>query len=221
MTDKFLRPAQIIGVGIALGGSAAIVWARTTGLAPSSVFDQRTMSTIASWGLVILLLAWVSVAEQRPIASIGFKKPSLIGAAWGLGVAVALILVLNLLDFFFPGRLGGDDPGGLLSLPLWMRLALVITSAFSEEVMFRGYPMTRLKELTGWTWLAACLPYVVFVALHVPTFGVAAVLTVAISGAAFTALFLWRKDVWSNITAHFVLNLVALVIQPQLEALRH
>jgi membrane protease YdiL (CAAX protease family) len=218
MTDKFLRPAQAIGVAIALVGAALIVWARNIGLAPSPVLDQRLMSTVALWGLVLLLFAWTGAAEQRPIASIGFPRPSLGGAGWGLAVGVGLIVVLNLIDRFSPMPPQDQDPGGLLGLPLWMRVALVVTSAFTEEVIFRGYPITRLKELTGSTAIAAAVPFAAFVLLHAPTFGLAAETTVAISGAGLTALFLWRKDLWSNVIAHFAVNSAALVIQPLLEA---
>lgn len=220
MTDKFLRPAQAIGVLIALGGSAVIVFARQFGLEPSTVFDQRLMSTVAWWGLVILLFAWVATAEQQPVGSIGFPRLSPASIGWGFAAAVGLIVVLNGLEFFLPPSKVEGDPGGLLTLPLWMRLVLVLSSAVSEEVIFRGYPMTRLKELTGWTWLAVALPLAAFILLHFPSGGLLNVIETSIGGVVFTGLFLWRKDLWSNITAHFAVNLIALVVQPLLGSLR-
>jgi hypothetical protein len=72
MTDKFLRPAQAVGVFIVFAGATVIVLARDFGLEPSTVLDQRVMSTVAIWGLTLLVFAWVAIAEQRPLSSIGF-----------------------------------------------------------------------------------------------------------------------------------------------------
>jgi hypothetical protein len=66
-----VRFEQIIGLIIALGGSALIVWVRTSALASAPMFEQRLVSTIAFWGVGILLLIWIAVAEQRPLSSIG------------------------------------------------------------------------------------------------------------------------------------------------------
>jgi membrane protease YdiL (CAAX protease family) len=103
---------------------------------------------------------------------------------------------------------------GLSSLPLGMRAAMVVTSGFAEELLFVGYSISRLLEITRSRWIAGLIPSVIFVLLHIPGRSPPEVLNAAIAAALFTGLFLWRRNLWTNIIAHTVVDLTPMLIVP-------
>src|SRR5271156_2175614 len=108
------------------------------------------------WVLVALLVSYVRWVERRPLSSIGFTKPGsrnvLIGVAAGIvllaGLAGIYLVILPVLHF-------KEDPrvtqvmNLMLAKPRWWRLILILRGAIAEEILFRGYAIERLKELTG------------------------------------------------------------------------
>jgi membrane protease YdiL (CAAX protease family) len=91
---------------------------------------------------------------------------------------------------------------------------LSIGAAFSEEITFRGYAITRLRILTGSYWTGAILSSFAFSIGHLYQ-GIAGVLLTFIYGMLFAGLFVARKSVFPCIIAHFLqdaLVLVALII---------
>jgi membrane protease YdiL (CAAX protease family) len=101
--------------------------------------------------------------------------------------------------------------GKLLSTPGWWLVISVVRAGVSEEVLFRGYPIERLQELTGSRTLAALLPLVLFALAHVGPWGWAHMLVGGIGGALLTLLYMWRRNLWANILAHCIVYGVAVI----------
>jgi membrane protease YdiL (CAAX protease family) len=205
-----------------MGAPALVIWLRTVGLAPAALIEQRLVSTVAFWGVGLLLLFWITLVEQRPLSSIGLGRPTLNMLAWGIGAGVACTLALNSLDWvaitfhLVPDPSPPPADANLITLPLAMRAALVVTSGFAEELLFIGYPISRLLEMTRSRWISVLVPGLIFVALHIPGRSPADLVSVAIAAALFSGLFLWRRSLWTNIIAHMVVDLAPLIIQPLL-----
>jgi membrane protease YdiL (CAAX protease family) len=100
------------------------------------------------------------------------------------------------------------------TMPLWLRLGTLLTAGVTEEILFRGYPISRLKVATGSTAIAVVIPFGVFVVLHLPSWGMAHLLFVSVAAALFTLAFVWRRNLWANIIAHIVTDSVPLLILP-------
>ena len=94
----------------------------------------------------------------------------------------------------------------VLGLPIWLQLAVALSAGFAEEVLFRGYAVERLTELTGRRWAGAAIPIIIFGAAHIPFWGLAHGLVAGMTGLWLTLLYLWRRNLWSNITAHALLD---------------
>ena len=81
-------------------------------------------------------------------------------------------------------------------------------AAVSEEILFRGYPIPRIEELTGRTSLstalAAAVSWIAFTIAHLGSWGWAQLIVAGYGGAILTALYVWRRDLWCNILAHFI-----------------
>lgn len=208
-----------LGVLLALGGPVALVAANHSGLFKPSLLEQRATTWIVLWALTLAVLAICRIGERRPLSSLGFGRLSLSSLAFGLGAGLLAILAFPACAMAL--KLAGVENqtvatagAALAAMPLWTRLLTLVTAGVCEEVLYRGYPINRLQALTGSRIVAVILPGLVFVALHAPSWGVAHLLYVSVVTVIMTVLFLWRKDLWSNIIAHIVTDAVPLLLMP-------
>jgi uncharacterized protein len=89
----------------------------------------------------------------------------------------------------------------------WVLLS--IGAAFSEEIAFRGYIVTRLRILTGRYWLGAVVSSIAFSLGHLYQ-GMAGVILTFIYGLLFAGLFVARKSIVPGIIAHFLQDALVL-----------
>lgn len=90
---------------------------------------------------------------------------------------------------------------------------LVMATAIGlyEELLFRGFLMTRLRRATG-SWTAAVgVSTVVFVALHAFDQVATALIAVTILSVTFSLVTIWRRSITAAIVAHTVWNLSQLL----------
>ena len=137
-------------------------------------------------------------------------------ARWALVVACVVA-------WLAPGLLyGGDLPERMQSHPLgpvtsaqrvfWVAMAL--TAGFVEELVYRGYAITRLRRLVGLP-VAFALALASFALIHGPSAFVAPSLTLyLVSGTIFTLLFLrWRcARLEQLIVVHAALDLLLVAL---------
>ena len=209
------------GVLLALGGpSILVIWRK---LYPRPEFlQQREIGFLVFWGLVAAVLGIVVFIERKPLASIGLGRFTWGSLLWGLGVGIAAILlypacaalakVLNLPD----QSASTTALASVAALPLAVRLLSLLTAGVTEEILFRGYPIRKLRDLTGSRIVAVVIPWAVFTVLHTPSWGLSHLLFVGATAALFTVVFLWRGDLWTNIIAHLVTDTVPLILLPLL-----
>ena len=159
------------------------------------------------WVLVAIVLAFILFVERLPLSSIGFRRLTW-GTLWAIPAGVALFGGIPLIYFvIFPLlhlHMNGGEMSKLMATPFWYRLLLVTRAAVCEEILFRGYPIPRLEELTGRTWIAAIVSWAVFTLAHLSPWGAAQLIVAGYGGAILTALYLWRRDLACNIFAHFI-----------------
>jgi uncharacterized protein len=171
------------------------------------------------WALVAMLLGYVRWVERLPLSSIGFSKPGirniLIGIAAGIvvfaGLAGIYLVLLPALHF-------KEDPqvtevmSLMLAKPFWWRLTLILRGAIAEEIIFRGYAIERLRELTGSFSIAGIISCTVFALEHLGVWSWGHVLIAGFAGAILTLLYIWRRNMWVNTIAHFVPDAIGLLL---------
>jgi uncharacterized protein len=196
----------LIGVLFALGFPAIPI---------SRFFDEfantRTLIgyELIWWAAVVALLAWVRFAERERLSSIGFRRPGVKNLALGVAAGiVSLAGLATILYVIFPALHMNETQSidQVMSMPLWWRWITVIRAAVGEEVLFRGYAIERLQRLTGSALLAGIISCVIFTLLHVGYWGWGHVLIAGFAGALLTVLYIWRRNLWANILAHFIVN---------------
>jgi len=176
------------------------------------------------WSLTLIVFAVILFGERRKLSSIGLGIPSWPAIRTGILMTV-LLLVLAMAAGAVVQAVGGlsqsagAQTGLVLGLPIWLQLFVALSAGATEEVLFRGYAIERMTELTGSRWLGAIVPIFVFGALHAPFWGVGHAIVAGMSGLWLTLIYLWRRNLWTNITAHALLDALVFVSADILSAL--
>jgi len=161
------------------------------------------------WILTFSVLIYVRKVEARPLSSIGFRTLGVWDVLLGLGAGFFMLagiagIYYELLPMLHLSE--AQQVGQLSATPLWWRLISVVRAAIGEEVLFRGYAIERGCEVFGSLRIASTLSWLVFTFEHVSTWGWSHVLIAGFGGLLLTLLYVWRRNLWINIIAHFIVD---------------
>jgi len=174
--------------------------------------------------LVLVLLAGVSLAVRRqPPATLGLRRSPARGlVAKMFAVAAGWSLVQLGLTMPVASRLSGrqqdlsqfdDVQGDLLLLLVLVALSWTL-AAFVEEVAFRGFLLTRLRETLGPSRislvLAVLLTSVLFGVMHSEQ-GPVGVLLVSLDAVVLSIVRIHYDTVWSSVLVHGFNNTLGFV----------
>lgn len=163
--------------------------------------------------LFIWFVLWVSRAGW---SDVGMRRPKNWITTIGIGIGVALFLQAVALVVLVPTmqRFGVQLPdlsrfesirGNIPMLLLWLVVAWT-TAGFGEEIIWRGFVMSRVARVLGdgkaaWVF-SLILASVLFGLLHIYQGTVGVVLT-GVSGLVFGILYLASgRNLWAPIIAH-------------------
>jgi membrane protease YdiL (CAAX protease family) len=162
------------------------------------------------------LLLWIVRRRERlPLTSIGIgTSPLWKSLAWGVVMAVACVIPAALI-----AKYGGYTHSAAShifdKLPVWLIFLVVVRAGVVEEFFYRAYSIDRLERLGFGRILASLIPLAVFAAAH-SSGGLVNVLMALVLGTVFTAFYLWRRDLVSNIFGHFLIDFIANVVPAML-----
>ena len=152
------------------------------------------------------------------LASSGWLINLLVGMA-ATAVAYALVFTWQISIWsFWPGLWDqmSENAGRIMaSVPKPRHpigfLPPALTVAVYEELLFRGFLMTRLRRATGGWTLAVMISTAVFTSLHAIDQTPAALVPVAILSVVFSLVTIWRRSLLPAVVGHFLFNLFNLV----------
>ena len=170
-------------------------------------------------GATYVLLLWcplliVKFVERRPIASLGLQLGSPLRAVlWGIG-AFALVRILDIAEImyrvsFLRETLESATP--LVSNWLFEILQQLLWIGFPEEIVHRGYLLTRLRESWGTT-VALFLSAFLFGIGHLALADLPRAIYAGLVGLVFGLAFLKTESVYASTLAHITGNLFGNVI---------
>jgi membrane protease YdiL (CAAX protease family) len=206
-----------VGLIIALFGSPLLGQLELSARLGTSTTGTMLINSSSMWLLVAAVLAIVLYWEKRPLASIGLEMPSRRQVAVGVGAGLAGLVLGILATGVAVAAFNLEQPEtlstlGELSLPV--KLAIVGTAVVTEEVLWRGYPIERLTELTGSLWIGAATSFVVFLAVHYPAWGIVGAIPQAVFTLALVGVYVWSRNVVACILTHTVINVVMVLVFP-------
>jgi len=210
-----MRRITLAGIVFALGfaGLPISTWDHEFADIPHLVGNE-----LIWWAAVALLLLYVVKIERRPLSSIGLRSPGLKNTGIGIALGVVTIALLGILYLRVLPALHLEDhvadsanAAELLATPFWWRLVSTLRAAVAEEILFRGYALQRIEDLSGSKAAALLISCAVFTAEHLPAWGASHAIIVAVAALAFSLAYLWRRNLWVCIIAHFMVDAISVL----------
>lgn len=182
------------------------------------VADLNFKSTEAGWWLIALtILIYVLRVERRKLSSIGLK-PVTFETFWiaGLGLFLAVVFVgISLTMGKFLGLEFSGSQSALAetaAVPLWLLALFLLRAAGVEELLFRGFLISRGIELKIRPLPMVLISTAIFVAPHAIFWPGPHLLLVTSAGLAFGLIFIWKRDLASCILAHIGFNMIGIAM---------
>jgi membrane protease YdiL (CAAX protease family) len=202
-------PAAAMGLCLALifGLVPLAKW-----IAPGKSIPQLLAHEAVWWGFAVILLLWLRYAEHLPFLSIGLRKPTGKTILYGILAGIALIAILVIQSVVIVPLFHLDQSHtnavrqAILAHPLWYRVLLVLRAAVVEEILFRGYMIEKVRQLTSSTALAVVVSIAVFTYAHLSGWGIVHLIPVCAAATLFALLYIWRRDLPCNMLGHFIVD---------------
>lgn len=196
-------------------GAVAWLWRPASGLV-------TLQASAPGLGVFCTLLAGVAlialIGERLSLNQIRFERTSWRSAPSAIILVLFFVFIFGLIVYAALARfdLGSFDTGrrSLAGLPHWYLGLTIIIVAAGEEWLYRGYAIERLEELTGNTYAAGSISLLIFGIAHLPLSGLGVALSTLVSGAIFTVLYIWRRDIVALAAAHVLIDRYGLIIVP-------
>jgi uncharacterized protein len=193
-------------------------------LAGPLLYYQFATGSEVNAGLVLLVgefailgpVIWFAVRRKASLADLGFRRFPALGLLAGcaglvltymavMAFVAGIMLVCNALGIPLP-----DTSPALLLAQLpdpWLTfLVAVVAAPLTEELFFRAFFFTGLRQRFGWIW-AALVSGVIFGLFHLEPLQF---LPLAAFGILLAAVYQYTDSIWPPILLHAALNLVGL-----------
>lgn len=225
LESRVARAGEILLVFAVAGAVVALGW-RIVGRAPLArqavVWLANVMMLTVIWlGLRLRGQGWSHLGLRRPGAGARAVVRILVQSVAVFVAAVAAFIVGSVVvtgpatgaegaDMTGYGYLQGNLPMLILAL-----VAVYVVSSFGEEVVYRGFLITRLEELGGGgrraLAAAVVMSAVVFGLVHFDWGPVGVVQTTFMGLALAVAFLLVRRRLWALVLAHAYMDTLLLV----------
>ena len=170
------------------------------------------------WSYAAIVVLWLRYGEGLPLSSIGLRRPNWKTVGFALLAVVALLSVFVVQSLVIVPMFHLDatpavvERNLILARPFWYRVLMVLRAAVVEEILFRGYMIEKVRQLTGSTVLAVVVSVVAFTYMHLSGWGAVHLIPVFAGGVIFALLYVWRRDLASNMLAHFITDGVGFLL---------
>jgi CAAX amino terminal protease family. len=228
----------VVGIGIATAGYP-VAWTLNDRLDPFESVETWLRSDVTKWVVLAVVVGFVLGVEGRSLASIGVRPPvelpvvgglvpTLGGGAvvghlgTGLGwsvVGFVGILVVGSGVYRLYERFGLETPEEVIDEQASRGVASYLTRAVSagvmESVLYQGYLISRVTELSGSVAVAAVFAWIAFTAVHSlgDTYGPAATVYIGVPAVGLVLLYVACESVVVVCFVHAVVNALSFLTE--------
>lgn len=208
------RPWRGIILGLTAIGAAIPLVVNLTGqaLKPEQNPIVLVAGLVAMWAVAVTLFLTM---RSSPVPSLETRvRLGWADAGIAVGVGIAGALLVPVLTLGAAQVLGQTElVATAQAVPTPLLVASILTAAVTEEVIYRAAPIELLRARRAPDWLVFVLPWAMFVVAHLGSWNLAHVVGVVMPlGALLTALYLWRRNLTVNITAHAIIDAPLIVV---------
>ncbi len=176
------------------------------------------LGELGFWLLLLVMILWIYFVEKRTITSIGWKKLTIKTVFVAIGLGFVLFIVFGFANVVIQ-KLGlelNQEIAEMISAKsIPVLFLLVLRAAVVEEVLYRGYAIERINELTKSKWVAGVVPLIMFMLVHL-SWGIGHLLFIFIAGGLLTLMYVSKRNLALNIIAHFTVDVIALAVLPMM-----
>jgi uncharacterized protein len=182
-------------------------------LASKSVAEvtlKAAVEIVATVALLYGLIRWGGQSRE----TLGVRRVRASTFGWGFLCFLASAILSALTIFAFAHFGITQDKSTLVALaskPVPVILLIAAMAAIAEEIVFRSVVISQLEAATGMTWLAAIVSLAVFALAHAAGWGPWQIVFAAVPGLVLTLFFLWKRDLWICMIAHFLTDALGLL----------
>jgi uncharacterized protein len=186
-------------------------------LVPGDTIADLLVRETIWWVSALAILLWLTFAERLPVSSIGLGTPTRSSVIFAVLIAVLVKLVMafqyNVLIplLHLDASAAMAHQQAILKSPYWCRVLLFLRAGFVEELLFRGYLIEKVRQLSGSTALAVIVSVAAFTYAHLRAWGMVHLTAVGASGVVFALFYVWRRDLPSNMLGHFLSDALGLL----------
>ncbi len=214
------KMSTLVGLLLSLFGITFFGWlVKGLNLFTNSYLGKLMFSDLRKWILAGVIILIVLFWENRNLSSIGIKKLSIkTGFQAILFGIVAVILGVLTLGLFY-NVLGLKEPSELSrvsELPLIVKLLTITTAAITEEILYRGYSIERIKDLSGSITLGGLISGFIFLAIHYPGWGLSGAIPQIIFSIFLIGFYIKKRNLTACIVMHWIINFLMIIVLPPL-----
>jgi membrane protease YdiL (CAAX protease family) len=202
-----------LGLVIALFGLLVVRHA-VLYFSPTLTVSAAIWSESLMWVCIAAVCLIIRRGEKLPFSSVGLGTSRWSKSlGWGVVLTVGIIVVgsipdvIAVLTHFQPNEFARQ----LTRLPFWLLTLTCVRAGVGEELFYRGYAIERLQALGLRRFWAAAIPILIFSVGHWTT-GWQNVVTAFIIGSLLAAFYLWRRDLFANMIAHFLVDFIGVAV---------
>lgn len=188
---------------------------REMGIDLNAVFESPWMIIFVQiMTLLVPLAIWLGILRENVNQHLPCIRLGKLNILLIVGISLMLIPAMNVISgittFFFPNEIGeimqGMVQNHTLSLLLLMLLAVAVTPAICEEVVFRGYLQSTYKNKSFWT--MALMNGLFFAVVHSPQ----QFFYCFVMGIIFSYMVHTTRSIRAAVISHFVLNASSILL---------
>jgi len=191
----------------------SVARSRASGVGDSDPRVLTMILTLANGAVLLVVIGGILRGRRQNMASIGlcvktWWQPILLGVAAAVAAFAALFASAGVIYVLYPAGFAAMQENSqriTQELPKLHPVVLCLVAMFVglyEEVIFRGFILTRLRRATGSAAVAVVLSSALFAAPHMMTQVAVVVIPISMLGIIFGVLTLWRRSVLAAIIGH-------------------